>query len=128
MVFSKHSTSNGTSQPISNFEGVYSNAVNRGFGIFGETVAKIVTDYVNRKYGMKAAETFEKPELLSEALEKTLGLGAVMIEKHIVRDLRAQLSVPNDGMSSVEINDSQDFSFLVHEVRKQFESRSRTVH
>jgi len=128
VAVSKPSTSPENSLPALSFETAYSIAVNRGFAVFGGMVAKIVTDYVDRKYEMQAAETYEKPELLSEALEKTLGLGAVMIEKHIVRDLRAQLSGPNHNMSSVEIGDSRDFSYLVRELRKQFEAHSMVAH
>jgi hypothetical protein len=99
----------------------YSNAIRRSFEVFGSQVSEIMVHFFGRKYDVHVLETLEKPERLAEALERTLGTGAILIEEQIVRELHSELSV-SPSKSSIGIKNAQDFVACIGEVRKQLEA------
>jgi hypothetical protein len=99
----------------------YSNAIRRSFDVFGSQVSEIMVHFFGKKYDVHVLETLEKPERLAEALESTLGTGALLIEKQIVRELQSELSVPS-AKSSIEIKNVQDFVACIDEIRKRLEA------
>jgi hypothetical protein len=112
-------TSNGESETKadSNLISDYSEAVNYGFKALGNQVSGVIINFISKKYNLRVAETFSKPELLCEAMERTLGAGALLIEKRIIRYLYDQHSSFTD--SQIEIRNGQDFSRYIRDAPKR---------
>lgn len=102
------------SRGVSGYKTIYQAAVEFGFQALGSQVSKVVANYISRKYGMKLADTFSRPDSLSEALEGTLGAGASLIERRIVKSIFIQLSSPLDE-SDIRLRTSQDFGRYIVE-------------
>jgi hypothetical protein len=76
-----------------------------------------VSDYLARKYNVTPISTSENPRLLSEALEKTLGYGAILIETRIVKSLFSQLSIPLETPPRIRMGHPEDFEKYVREIQ-----------
>ncbi len=112
-------TLNGESEikAYSNLVSDYSEAINYGFKALGDQVSRVIINFISKKYNLRVEETFSKPELLSEAMERTLGAGALLIEKRIIRYLYNQPSSLSD--SQIEIRTGQDFSRYIRDAPKR---------
>ena len=112
-------TSNGESanEAESNLMSDYSEAVDYGFKALGNQVSGVIINFISKKYNLRVAETFSKPELLCEAMERTLGAGALLIEKRIIKHLYGQRSSSND--LQIEVNNRQDFSRYIRDVPRR---------
>ena len=108
------------------FNRAYLSSVDYGFQALGSQVSSVVINYMDRKYGVRLAETAEKPELLSEALDRVLGFGALLIKRRILKNLRAQL--PPSGESPIESSSGQDFPASVREIRRRCEAAHQARH
>jgi hypothetical protein len=102
-------TGNGTT-----YRTVYQKAIEFSFQALGSQVSSVVVNYLSRKYGMALGDTFSKPDSLGEALEGTLGAGAILIERRIVKSIYAQLSSPLNG-PDIRLRNRQDFDRYVME-------------
>ncbi|MHB2036623.1 MAG: hypothetical protein ACYCPW_07785 [Nitrososphaerales archaeon] len=114
-------TSNGESanEADSNLMRDYSEAVNYGFEALGDQVSGVIINFISKKYNLRAAETFSKPELLCEAMERTLGAGALLIEKRIIRRLYDRRS--SSTHLQIEVNNRQDFSRYIRDFPRDSE-------
>jgi hypothetical protein len=99
---------------LSDYRTVYKIAIEFGFRALGSQVSKVVANYLSRKYGVMLADTFSKPDSLGEALEGTLGGGALLIERRIVKSIYIQLSSPLDD-SNIRLRTKQDFGRYIME-------------
>jgi hypothetical protein len=100
------------------FRRIYADSLNYGFAALGKQISKIVNDYLLRKYKLSPIETYNNPRLLSEALEKSLGYGSVLVETRIVRALRSSLSTPIESEPlppRIRMGHPEDFEHYVYE-------------
>jgi hypothetical protein len=100
------------------FRAVYKDAIDYGFAALGSHISRVVSDYLTRKYGLTPTNTVESPVLLSEALEKTLGYGSILIETRIVRSLNQQLSLPLAAPPVIRMGHPEDFEAFVRKAQK----------
>ncbi len=105
----------------SNFRSAYSKAINHGFQALGNQISNVIINYIRRKYDLKVEETYSKPELMCEALERTLGSGALLIEKRIIKHLYSQLSLPF-AESAIQIRNGQDFAAYIRDILKELKT------
>jgi hypothetical protein len=101
------------------YRAVYQKAIEFSFQALGSQVSNVVVNYLARKYGMSLADTFSKPESLGEALEGTLGAGAILIERRIVKSIYLQLSSPLSS-ADMRLSNKQDFDRYIAESRTIF--------
>jgi hypothetical protein len=105
---------------VSDYRTIYQKAIEFGFQALGSQVSKVVANYLSRKYGMTIADTFSKPDSLGEALESTLGAGALLIERRIVKFIYIQISSPlND--SNIQLRTRQDFGRYIMDSQALFQ-------
>lgn len=112
------------------FRNIYADALNYGFAAMGKHISRIVTDYLSRKYELTLPDTFANPRLLSEALEKSLGYGAVLVETRIVKSLRSNLG-PVEGVDSSQVvtirrGHPEDFEKYLKESFQAYQSKMNT--
>jgi hypothetical protein len=88
-----------------------------GFAALGKHLSNVVTDYIARKYEITPMDTYESPKVLSEALEKTLGYGSVMVEARIVKSIHSQLSVPLAIPPRIRMGHPEDFEHCILELK-----------
>jgi hypothetical protein len=108
------------------FRRIYSEALNYGFAALGKHIARIVNDYLARKYGQTPIDTYTNPKFLSEALEKSLGYGSVLVEIRIVKSLRSSLSPQmenNSPLPSIRMGHPEDFEKYVYECLQIVQSK-----
>jgi hypothetical protein len=108
---------NGSTKRNPDYKVVYRKAVEFSFQALGGQVSKVVANYISRKYEMTIEETYSSPESLAEALEGTLGAGALLIERRIVKSIYAQLSLPLSD-PSIRLKTRQDFGRYIAESRE----------
>lgn len=101
----------------STFRTAYSHAVQYGFQALGDQVSRVIINYIQRKYNLRVDETFSRPELLCEAMERTLGSGALLIEKRMIKYLWTELHLPF-AESAIQIRNSQDFASWIRDMPK----------
>jgi hypothetical protein len=111
-----------TGEWVPAYRAAYADALNHGLEILGVQVSGVVANYVSRKYGMNMGETFSDPVRLSEALERTLGSGALLIERRIVRSIYRQLSLPLTD-ADFHLTSAQDFKRYVIQSQALFSKR-----
>ena len=102
---------------------IYQKAIEFGFQVLGGHVSNVVANYLSRKYGMTIADTFSKPDSLVEALEGTLGAGALLIERRIVKSIYLQLASPLNN-SDIHLRTRQDFEGYILESQVLFRKKS----
>ncbi len=106
------------------FREIYSEALIYGFSALGKHLGKIVSDYLSRKYGISTIETYKNPKLLHEALEKSLGYGAILVETRIVKTLRSSLSMnQKTEQPKIRIGHPEDFEKYIYESLREAENR-----
>lgn len=103
---------------------IYQKAIEFSFQALGSQVSNVVANYLSRKYGMRIADTFSKPDSLGEALEGTLGAGALLIERRIVKSIYLQLSSPLAN-SDIHLRTRQDFGRYIMESQALFQKTHR---
>ena len=104
-------------EPISvSFELSYAEAVRYGLSALGMQISNVVSDYLSKKYNVTLKDTYKNPKLLTEALEKSLAYGAVIVETRIIRYLSSQLSAPLDNQPSIRIGHPEDFERYIYEL------------
>lgn len=90
-------------QKMIKFEEVLVEAVDEGLLMFGESGREIVYYQLQNSYGVKKEGIPNNLEVFTECLRKIFGLGAVSIERSIVKILYSKL-----GIKYVE---KKDYSF-----------------
>jgi hypothetical protein len=105
------------------FRQIYAEALAYGFATLGKHLSNVVTDYLSRKYRINPVDTYENPKALSQALEKTLGYGSVMVESRIVKSLYSQLSLPQEGIPRIRMSHPEDFERYIVQLRAAEEAR-----
>jgi hypothetical protein len=108
-----------TTDNETSYRAVYQKAFGFSFQALGSQVSSVVVNYLSRKYGMPLGDTYSEPESLAEALEGTLGAGAILIERRIVKSIYAQLSSPLNG-SDIRLRNRQDFDRYIMESQVLF--------
>jgi hypothetical protein len=76
-------TSSGESETKADYNLMrdYSDAVNYGFKALGNQVSNVIINFISKKYNLRVSETFSKPELLYEAMEKDTRCGRTLDRK-----------------------------------------------
>jgi hypothetical protein len=101
------------------YRAMYQRAIEFSFQALGSQVSNVVVNYLARKYAMSLADTFSKPESLGEALEGTLGAGAILIERRIVKSIYLQLSSPLNN-ADIRLSNRRDFERYIAESKTLF--------
>lgn len=109
---------------LDEFRQVYAEALNYGFAALGRHIGNVVANYLARKYNVTPVETYRDPKLLFEALEKSLGYGAIVVETRIVKSLHSQLSVPLIGQPVIRMGHPEDFEKYVYELQTRVKNAS----
>lgn len=117
-----------TTRDMEDFKRIYLEALNYGFQAMGKHISRIVADYLLRKYNLTTIETFSNPRALSIALEKTLGYGAILVEKRIIKSIRTSVS-PNVDESdlfspTIRLGHPEDFEKSVFECIQMIQKRA----
>ncbi len=84
----------------------------------GKQLSNVVNDYLSTKYKITPSETSTNPRLLCEALEKSLGYGAVIVETRIVNYLYKELSMDLNTQPRLRMGHPEDFETYILELCK----------
>lgn len=107
------------------FRHFYADALNYGFDVLGKQLARIVGDYIARKYGLTPVETYTNPRLLTEALEKSLGYGGVLVETRIAKFLSSGVSGDPDSFPvKIRMGHPEDYEKCVYEFFHRLSKKS----
>ena len=101
------------------FRAVYSEALTYGFQALGRQLSNVVNDYLTRKYHLSPIDTYQKPRILSEALEKSLGFGSLIVEKRIIKSIHSQLSLRQDEQPILRMGHPEDFEKYIFELKEK---------
>lgn len=79
-------------------------AVDESLKSLGESVRQMIFYHLENTYSVKRQDIPKKPEAFAEGLEKIFGVGALVLEKIIVKKLYSKLGL--------EYEDKKDFVFI----------------
>jgi len=84
------------------FEDIYSEAIENAIKIMGDTVSKIIVDYLNDKYSIDIMKTSDNPDLLDEALNNSIDGGKLIIERRMLNYIYNKIGlIENKGSATV---------------------------
>jgi len=86
------------------FEKLFMEAVDESLKSLGESVRQMIFFHLEKSYSLKRQDIPKKPEAFAEGLEKIFGVGALVLEKIIVKTLYSKLGL--------EYEDKKDFVFM----------------
>jgi len=86
------------------FEKLFMEAVDESLKSLGESVRHMIFYHLENTYSVKRQDIPKKPEAFAEGLEKIFGVGALVLEKIIVKTLYSKLGL--------EYEDKKDFVFI----------------
>jgi len=86
------------------FEKLFMEAVDVSLKSLGESVRQMIFFHLEKSYSIKKHDIPKKPEAFAEGLEKIFGVGALVLEKIIVKTLYSKLGL--------EYEDKKDFVFM----------------
>jgi len=86
------------------FEKLFMEAVDESLKSLGESVRQMIFFHLEKSYSLKRQNIPKKPEAFAEGLEKIFGVGALVLEKIIVKTLYSKLGL--------EYEDKKDFVFI----------------
>ena len=86
------------------FEKLFMEAVDESLKSLGESVRQMIFFHLEKSYSIKRHDIPKKPEAFAEGLEKIFGVGALVLEKIIVKTLYSKLGL--------EYEDKKDFVFI----------------
>ncbi|MHB8568243.1 MAG: hypothetical protein ACYC7D_07315 [Nitrososphaerales archaeon] len=101
------------------FREVYASALSFAFEALGRQISKVVIDYISRKFRTSAFDTSGQPRFLCEALEKSLGYGAILIETRIVNSIYSQLSIPLQSEPEIRMGHPEDFEKYIFAAKEK---------
>ena len=102
------------------FQKILSEAVDHGLLILGESARKSIYFHLDQDYSLQREKIPENPEALENALENIFGVGALVIEISIVKNLASKLGLKFEEKKSFNFVDS------VNRVRKMWLNKSET--
>ena len=100
------------------FEKILSEAVDNGLMILGESARKSIYFHLDQDFSLQKEKIPENPEALENALESIFGVGALVIEISILKNLTAKLGLKFEERKSFNFTDS------VNKVRKMWLSKN----
>jgi len=86
------------------FEKLFMEAVDEGLKSLGESVRQMIFYHLENTYSVKRQDIPKKPKAFAEGLEKIFGVGALVLEKIIVKTLYSKLGL--------KYEDKKDFVFI----------------
>jgi len=107
-------------QSQESFEEILIEAVDSGLLILGESARKSIYFHLDRDFSLQKQKIPENPEALENALESIFGVGALVIEISILKNLTAKLGLEFEERKSFNFTDS------VNKVRKMWLSKNET--
>lgn len=96
------------------FENLFMEAVDEGLKSLGESVRHMIFFHLENLYSIKRQDIPKKPEAFAEGLEKIFGVGALVLEKVIVKTLYSKLGL--------KYEEQKDF---VYRLLKRFKNHKR---
>jgi hypothetical protein len=98
---------------------IYGESVNEALFVLGPHIARIINFYVNEKYSIRLADTWDNPKNLTHALETTIDGATRVIQRRILRILYEKMGIePAFVISS-------NFEERIIEAKKKFEEKDR---
>lgn len=85
------------------FEKLFMEAVDEGLKSLGESSRHMIFFHLENSYSLKRHDIPKKPEAFAEGLEKIFGVGALVLEKIIVKILYSKLGL--------NYEEQKDYSF-----------------
>ncbi len=99
------------------FKAMYMLAIENGLAAVGKHLSRVTVDFISRKYGVSPNDTYRKPALLSESLNKTLGsMGGVLVETRIIASLYSQLGLTSPPEIILRPGHPEDFGKYILEI------------
>ena len=102
------------------FEKILSEAVDNGLMILGESAKKSIYFHLDQDFSLQKEKIPENPEALENALESIFGVGALVIEISILKNLTSKLGLKFEERKSFSFTDS------INKVRKMWLSKNET--
>jgi hypothetical protein len=78
------------------FRKIYGETINEALLVLGYSISRIIALYVNEKYSMRLIDTYNSPNLLTEALKSTIDGGTRIIQRRILRILYEKIEIEPD--------------------------------
>ena len=88
------------------FEKILSEAVDHGLLILGESARKSIYFHLDQDFSLQREKIPENPEALENALENIFGVGALVIEISIIKNLASKLGLKFEEKKSFNFVDS----------------------
>lgn len=70
--------------------------VDRGLDHLGETVKYVIYWHLEHKFGLRKDKIPDSPEEFIKGLEEIYGMGTIIIEKNIVREINKEFGIKAD--------------------------------
>jgi len=102
------------------FEKILSEAVDNGLMILGESARKSIYFHLDQDFSLQKEKISENPEALENALESIFGVGALVIEISILKNLASKVGLKFEEKKSFNFVDS------VNRVRKMWLTKNQT--
>lgn len=107
------------------FEEAFAQATNESIKILGDVVSKIVTDYLERKYSIRLANTANNPSALDEALDHAIDGGRTIVERRLMNILYEKLGLERSLSEANSRNmNTPSFEQRVNEARGRYTIKS----
>jgi hypothetical protein len=100
------------------FEEILIEAIDCGLLILGESARKSIYFHLDQDFSLQKQKIPENPEALENALETIFGVGALVIEISILKNLTSKLGLKFEERKSFNFTDS------VNKVRKMWLSKN----
>ena len=107
-------------QSQDSFEEILIEAIDCGLLILGESARKSIYFHLDQDFSLQKQKIPENPEALENALESIFGVGALVIEISILKNLASKLGLKFEERKSFNFTDS------VNKVRKMWLSKNET--
>ena len=96
---------------------MYMIAIEKGMAAVGIHLSWVAVDFISRKYGVPPNDTYRKPGLLSESLNKTLGsMGGILVETRILASLYSQLEVESPPETNLRPGHPENFEKCMNDI------------
>jgi len=84
----------GLARPDPHYEAFVNEAVDSGLSLLGESGKKAIYYYLEKDYSIKKDSMASNIQNLSEALDKTFGMGSVFLKTLILKKFYEKIGVP----------------------------------
>lgn len=99
------------------FENLYSEAIDESLIVLGPHVANLIKFYVNEKYSVRLNDTYNNPQVLTEALKSTIDGATRVIQRRMLRIIYDKIGIEPHFVIT------ENFEKKVLEAKEIFEKR-----